>query len=313
MARTSLVLCLSAMSYQALGFTPQNAPRSVVAPPTSRQAVDAMSPEDEDPKLTSILVDLKWYESTSRTIDASQMPGVLAPVSVPGENFWDPFGLTTSISDNQLRWYRAAEIKHGRVCMLAFTGWFYQSVCHLTLAGPVSLSEGVSFQDLDKLKFYDQVACRAEDCPVCDDFSSRRTVTVTAPPQSRASQQRRGSPPSHHQPLPVICLTTIAVCSLALQWDAMPLWGRWKILSAIAALEFYAESRTPHYVFGSRAGCQEFWPFNLKFDKLAEKPEKLKIQQTKEIQNGRLAMLGVASLYAAHYIPGSVPVLPVPY
>ena len=192
------------MSYQALGFTPQNAPRSVVAPPTSRQAVDAMSPEDEDPKLTSILVDLKWYESTSRTIDASQMPGVLAPVSVPGENFWDPFGLTTSISDNQLRWYRAAEIKHGRVCMLAFTGWFYQSVCHLTLAGPVSLSEGVSFQDLDKLKFYDQVACRAEDCPVCDDFSSRRTVTVTAPPQSRASQQRRGSPPSHHQPPPVV-------------------------------------------------------------------------------------------------------------
>lgn len=252
MARTSLVLCLSAVSYQALGFTPQNAPRSVVAPPTSRQAVDAMSPEDEDPKLTSILVDLKWYESTSRTIDASQMPGVLAPVSVPGENFWDPFGLTTSISDNQLRWYRAAEIKHGRVCMLAFTGWFYQSVCHLTLAGPVSLSEGVSFQDLDKLKFYDQ-------------------------------------------------------------WDAMPLWGRWQILSAIAALEFYAESRTPHYVFGSRAGCQEFWPFNLKFDKLAEKPEKLKIQQTKEIQNGRLAMLGVASLYAAHYVPGSVPVLPVPY
>ena len=36
---------------------------------------------------------------------------------------------------------------------------------------------------------------------------------------------------------------------------------------------------------------------------------KLVAQQTKELNNGRLAMIGVASLFAQHYIPGSVPLL----
>mmetsp|Transcript_91776 Transcript_91776/g.237829 ORF Transcript_91776/g.237829 Transcript_91776/m.237829 type:complete len:315 (+) Transcript_91776:82-1026(+) len=42
----------------------------------------------------------------------------------PGD-FWDPAGLTKGKDDETLRYYRAAELKHGRVAMLACLGWFH--------------------------------------------------------------------------------------------------------------------------------------------------------------------------------------------
>lgn len=39
-------------------------------------------------------------------------------------------------------------------------------------------------------------------------------------------------------------------------------------------------------------------------------PAKLKIMKEKELKNGRLAMIAFASYLSAHYIPGSVPLLP---
>merc|ERR1711976_357494 len=53
-------------------------------------------------------------------------------------------------------------------------------------------------------------------------------------------------------------------------------------------------------------------PGDLGFDplKFTKKPDfDLKTMQLKEIKNGRLAMIGVASLAANHAIPGSVPFL----
>jgi len=41
------------------------------------------------------------------------------------ENCWDPAGLTKGKSDEQLLRWRAVELKHGRVCMLAVLGWFH--------------------------------------------------------------------------------------------------------------------------------------------------------------------------------------------
>ena len=69
--------------------------------------------------------------------------------------FFDPAGFTKGISDEQLRWYRAAELKHGRVCMLAFTGWLVQSVNHVSFAGTID-SAGTSFKQIGELKFYEQ-------------------------------------------------------------------------------------------------------------------------------------------------------------
>mmetsp|Transcript_22989 Transcript_22989/g.63842 ORF Transcript_22989/g.63842 Transcript_22989/m.63842 type:complete len:336 (-) Transcript_22989:91-1098(-) len=41
------------------------------------------------------------------------------------DDFWDPAGLAKGKSDEQLLYWRAVELKHGRVCMLACLGWLH--------------------------------------------------------------------------------------------------------------------------------------------------------------------------------------------
>ena len=106
------------------------------AEPPSAAAVAGVAPND--PGTLSCFVD-----NQARTLDVATMPGAIPPVGL-----WDPLGLSKDLSDNELRWYRAAEIKHGRVCMLAFTGWWVQNVCHVTFAGKIA-SSGTTFKDLD--------------------------------------------------------------------------------------------------------------------------------------------------------------------
>jgi len=54
-----------------------------------------------------------------------EAPKVLAGTGGPlPESFWDPAGLSKNKTDEELLFYRAAELKHGRVAMLAVFGWF---------------------------------------------------------------------------------------------------------------------------------------------------------------------------------------------
>jgi len=53
-------------------------------------------------------------------------PKVLEGTGGPRPNdFWDPAGLAKGKSDEQLLYWRAVELKHGRVCMLACLGWWH--------------------------------------------------------------------------------------------------------------------------------------------------------------------------------------------
>jgi len=54
--------------------------------------------------------------------DASTMEGAQKPFG-----FWDPLGFSKSLSPEALAWFRAAELKHGRVSMLACMGFIAQS------------------------------------------------------------------------------------------------------------------------------------------------------------------------------------------
>jgi hypothetical protein len=75
------------------------------------------------------------------------LPGNTAPI----KNF-DPLGLANIGSDETLAWFRAAELKHSRVAMLATTGYIVQaSGIHF----PGMLSKDVSFESLSSMKPFD--------------------------------------------------------------------------------------------------------------------------------------------------------------
>jgi len=66
----------------------------------------------------------------------------------PIPNF-DPLGLATLGSDATLAWFRAAELKHSRVAMLATTGYLVQAAgFHF----PGMLSSDISFESLSTMK-----------------------------------------------------------------------------------------------------------------------------------------------------------------
>lgn len=52
--------------------------------------------------------------------------GVCDPCGKPGQYIWDPLKLSTNASEETFRWYRQAELKHGRVSMLAIAGMLNQ-------------------------------------------------------------------------------------------------------------------------------------------------------------------------------------------
>merc|ERR1711971_1473635 len=109
-------------------------------------------------------------------------------------------------------------------------------------------------------------------------------------------------------------------------WDSVSDSAKWQIFSLIAFLEFWSELSTPnhtHYMKGGKPGdFPDFTsgpdgiphpvPFNFydpfKFSK--NKSEDAKARGLKvEINNGRLAMLGIFGFLTEQTIPGSVPVL----
>lgn len=59
-----------------------------------------------------------------------------------GFEVWDPLGLADLGSPATLAWFRHAELKHGRVCMAAFTGWLVASGNQLAVANG---QEGIHF------------------------------------------------------------------------------------------------------------------------------------------------------------------------
>lgn len=66
-----------------------------------------------------------------------------------------------------------------------------------------------------------------------------------------------------------------------------------------------SEARGTHYTKGGDMPTIVFPPINF----APSDPEKLKTQQSRELNNGRLAMIAIMSFVAAANLPGSVPAL----
>jgi len=168
--------------------------------------------------------------------DLDSMAGSTSPV----KNF-DPLNLANVGSDETLAWFRAAELKHGRVAMLAFTGYVVQSEgFHF----PGMLSDDVSFESLSAMKPFDA-------------------------------------------------------------WDAVPDAGKAQILFLCFVGELASESQGTHYMKGGKTP-EVVFP---KFDFSGVDADVLKTKQNRELNNGRLAMIGIMGFIAANNVPGSVPAL----
>ncbi|KAJ1463004.1 chlorophyll a/b-binding protein [Pelagophyceae sp. CCMP2097] len=134
---------------------------------------------------------------------------------------------------------------------------------------------------------------------------------------------------ANHIQFPIHIPGTYTTGAPAEIWDQMPEAGKWQIILFVGFLEFYAESGAngPHYTkggkpgafpsFNSPAGGDKFGiphmvPLDL-FDPFGfskgRSEEAKAAGLVKEINNGRLAMIGLFSLISASKIPGSVPSL----
>jgi len=65
-------------------------------------------------------------EGDAGNFNISMQNGVTAPYGEPGVSYWDPAGLAKDINADTFRQYRQAELKHGRICMLAVLGLISQ-------------------------------------------------------------------------------------------------------------------------------------------------------------------------------------------
>merc|ERR1719482_518288 len=65
----------------------------------------------------------------------ADMPGATAPLAKPG-SFWDPVGFSTQTEEGLVLFYREAELKHGRVAMLACLGIWVGDVIHPFVGSP---------------------------------------------------------------------------------------------------------------------------------------------------------------------------------
>jgi len=96
-------------------------------------------------------------------------------------------------------------------------------------------------------------------------------------------------------------------------WNAIPLLGQMQIIFTIAGLEHASECLNPagHYTKGGTPGdlkfLKRFWDTPGFTKKLT--PAQLAEKREAELKNGRLAMIGVASIVASMAVPGSVPLL----
>lgn len=81
--------------------------------------------------------------------------------------------------------------------------------------------------------------------------------------------------------------------------------GQAQIIGTILLTEIITEAQGTHYTKGGDFPTIVFPPIDFSGVDKAE----LKIKQNRELNNGRLAMIGIMSFVAAANVPGSVPSL----
>eukprot|EP00551_Chaetoceros_affinis_P002056 CAMPEP_0203661288 /NCGR_PEP_ID=MMETSP0088-20131115/59533_1 /ASSEMBLY_ACC=CAM_ASM_001087 /TAXON_ID=426623 /ORGANISM="Chaetoceros affinis, Strain CCMP159" /LENGTH=293 /DNA_ID=CAMNT_0050523951 /DNA_START=27 /DNA_END=908 /DNA_ORIENTATION=- len=258
--------------------------------------------------------------STAVKASAEGMPGILDPVG-----FFDPLGLAEKATDATLKRYREAELAHGRVSMLAVIGFLVGEkvegssfLFDASISGPAithitQVPDGFWAVIVAFIGAYE--ATRAEtgwvdpaDCPVDqpgllrDDFAHGR-VSMLAVIGFLVGEKVEGSS----------FLFDASISGPAITHITQVPDGFWAVI--IAFIGAYEATRA-ETGWVDPADCpvdqpgllrDDYMPGDLKFDPLGlmpEDPEEFAIMQTKELQNGRLAMLAAAGFLAQEAVDG---------
>jgi len=191
----------------------------------------------------------------------------------PVVGFWDPLGLVTPTMPGMSSWmgdYGDA----GAVGFLRHAEIKHGRIAMAAVVGYIVQSNGIHF-------------------PWATSFSGMTYADIAA----------AGSPPA--------------------QWDAVPTAAKWQIFMMIGLLEFWGEYATDaHYMKGGKPGeypsfdslrqdikhppLDLFDPFGFTKKMSDERKEKALLA---EVNNGRLAMLGIMGFVSAASVEGSVPAL----
>ena len=201
------------------------------------------------------------WATTSETKSKADLEALALKLN-PTVGFWDPLGIADAASPETIGWFRHAEIKHGRVAMAGFVGYCVQANgIHFpwNIQGP-----GVGY-DTPAISFGDISAA--------------------------------GSPGD--------------------MWDALPTAAKVQIILVVGFLEMHGENSLAlegdgqkHYVRGGKPGYYpsfkgryphpvplDLWdPFGFTKKLSPERKEKALLA---EVNNGRLAMIGLFGLLSA--------------
>ena len=83
--------------------------------------------------------------SAKSSLDVSKEEILKSPATTEFGKIWDPLGLANIGSEETLAWYRHSEVKHGRIAMAAFVGWWAVGA---GLRFPGELSYGLDFASI---------------------------------------------------------------------------------------------------------------------------------------------------------------------
>merc|ERR1719198_349830 len=75
----------------------------------------------------------------------------------PPLGFFDPLGISVNKEPGKLLFYREAELKHGRVCMLASLGFVVQEQFHPLFGGNIDVPSYIAFQQTPLENFWPAV------------------------------------------------------------------------------------------------------------------------------------------------------------
>jgi len=105
------------------------APNAVRAAPLRQQRTAAPKAQAATPAAAAVF-------------DVKQLAGVSGPLG-----FFDPLGFSSEASKGKVKFYREAEIKHGRVAMLASVGFLLGEHFHPMWGGGLDLPSVIAFQE----------------------------------------------------------------------------------------------------------------------------------------------------------------------